>query len=97
VRHPTFLTVSNDDKSVWVASGTEDRMVKYDMNGKLQTYWGTPGNFAGALDNPHGYSVDPAGDLYIADSFNDRVQKFVPRADGDKARLVSPAFVFKTP
>jgi peptidylamidoglycolate lyase len=97
VRHPTFLTVSNDNKSVWVASGIEDRMVKYDMNGKLQTYWGAPGNFAATLYNPHGFSVDPAGDLYIADSFNNRVQKLVPRADGDKSRLVDPPFVFKTP
>jgi peptidylamidoglycolate lyase len=97
VDHPTFITVSNDDKSLWVASGTEDRMVKYDMNGKLETYWGAPGSAANALNNPHGYAVAPDGTLYIADSFNERVQKFVPRADGDKSRMVNPMFVFKTP
>jgi DNA-binding beta-propeller fold protein YncE len=95
VRSPAFLMVAADNKSLWVASNGEDRIVKYDMNGMLQTYWGVHGRFPGALDDLHHFAVDSAGNLYIADCFNNRVQKFIPRADGSPARLVDQPFVLK--
>jgi DNA-binding beta-propeller fold protein YncE len=95
VRSPAFLMVSADNKSLWVASNGENRIVKYDLNGVLQTSWGVKGTFPGAVDNLHHFAVDQAGDLYIADCFNNRVQKFVPRPGADKARLVDQPFVFK--
>ena len=40
------------------------------------TSWGTSGSGAGQLDDPYGVTVDGAGNVYVADSNNDRIQKF---------------------
>jgi hypothetical protein len=96
IRSPAFLMVSADNKSLWLSSNSEDRLGKFDMNGMLQTEYGAKGNnFPGALDDLHYFTVDGNGTLYIADSFNNRVQKWVPKPDADKARLVDQPFVFK--
>ncbi len=42
--------------------------------------WGTSGSGAGQFSYPEGIVRDAAGNLYVADSFNDRIQKFA--ADG---------------
>jgi hypothetical protein len=34
------------------------------------------------------FSVDSPGNLYAADSFGGRTQKFTPRADADRSKLV---------
>jgi len=40
---------------------------------------GSPGSGHGQLDDPRGVVVDTKGNLYVADSGNNRIQKF-PRA-----------------
>lgn len=42
---------------------------------------GEPGNKAGQFNFPTGIAVDPTGILYIADSYNHRVQRITPAAD----------------
>jgi hypothetical protein len=39
--------------------------------------------------------VDQEGHLYVADANNDRVQKFVPKAGADPAKLVRGELVLK--
>ena len=96
IRSPAFLMLSADGKSVWVTSNAEDRLAKFDMNGTLQTVYGAKGNnFPGALDDLHYFQVDKAGTLYIADSFNNRIQKWVPKAGADKARMVDQPLLLK--
>lgn len=92
---PAHLMISADSKSLWVASNGADRIAKYDMHGVLQTYWGVHGRLTGWIDDFHHFAVDPSGNLYVADAFNNRVQKFIPRAGADKLRLVDQPFVFK--
>jgi len=46
-----------------------------------QTYqyvftWGSQGSLSGLFENPAGIAVDMKGDLYVADTGNNRVQKF---------------------
>ncbi len=38
--------------------------------------WGTRGNVEGQLITPHGISVSADGDVYVADTGNNRIQKF---------------------
>lgn len=77
-----------EDGSLWVTSGFGNRLAKYDSEGRLQTYWGMGGAFPGGLNNPHGISIDAAQNVYVADSFNNRVQKFQPYDAANKSRLI---------
>ena len=51
-------------------------MRKLNNNGTQITTWGTHGSGTGQFDFPKGIAVDSAGDVYVADTGNDRVQKF---------------------
>ena len=73
---------------MWVSDGTNARLLHYDSNGKLLYFWGTYGTYPGAFWELHQFSVDSEGNLYAADSFGGRTQKFKPRTDADRARLV---------
>jgi len=90
-RFPNHVIAASDG-SVWIADGTNARLLKYDRNGKLLTYWGVYGTYPGASQQLHQFSVDYEGNLYTADSFVGRVQKFTPKANVDKTRMI-PATV----
>lgn len=92
IRRPSHLYMTQD-QFIWMSDGEIGRMVKYDLNGKLITYWGTQGAFPGAFNNNHSFSVDPEGNLYVADYQNYRVQKFTPKPNADRSRLIGPRFV----
>jgi DNA-binding beta-propeller fold protein YncE len=38
--------------------------------------WGSEGGGNGQFDGPEGVAVDAAGNVYVADTYNDRIQKF---------------------
>jgi hypothetical protein len=44
------------------------------------------------MNQPHAFSVDTEGTLYIANGLNRRVEKYIPKADADRARLVGRTF-----
>jgi DNA-binding beta-propeller fold protein YncE len=87
LRFPNHVVATPND-GVWVSDGTNARLLKYDTNGKLLSFWGTYGTYPGAFWELHQFSVDTDGNLYTADSFGGRVQKFTPKAGGDRSRLV---------
>lgn len=94
VRGPSDLLVTND-QALWVLAGATNRLIKYDLHGKLLTYWGIQGTWPGAFSDPHQMSVDAKGNLYIADWRNARVQKFTPKANAPRSRLVGQPYVHK--
>jgi sugar lactone lactonase YvrE len=67
---------------IYVADGhggtTNDRIVKFDKDGKFITAWGKHGKAAGEFDTPHGIALDSAGRVYVADRANNRIQIFEP-------------------
>ena len=93
---PTRVVITKD-KALWMAEADYNRVAKFDLDGVLQTYWGVTGDAPGAIDNPHSFALDQSGNLYIADAWNNRVQKFVPKKNADTARLVAQEFKFKIP
>lgn len=87
--------VATDDGGVWLAVAGLNRFAKFDQNGKLLYHWGAFGAEPGLMDNPHQYDVDNAGNLYVADANNNRIQKFTPKKNADKARLVGQEVMLK--
>ncbi|MFN8482751.1 MAG: TIGR03663 family protein [Anaerolineae bacterium] len=81
--------VAVDDKgNVFVVDTNNNRIVKYGPNGgqPLKTFGG-PGSQPGQFkDGPWGIAVDPQrGFVYVADTWNHRIQKFT--TDGDFVSL----------
>jgi len=68
------------DGSIFVGDGhdakTNDRILKYDRNGKFIMQWGKVGAGPGEFNPPHGFAFDKAGRLYVADRSNNRIQIF---------------------
>jgi hypothetical protein len=88
ISSPYTLRVSDDDRSVWVSSGTLNEFLQYDMNGKLLYHWGTQGTAPGDMWSVHQFSTDSEGNVYTAEVFGGRAQKFRPRPGADPAKLI---------
>jgi DNA-binding beta-propeller fold protein YncE len=91
IRDPNHLTVTRD-QALWVTSGFGHKLAKFDLEGRLLSHWGSYGAFPGGLNDPHQISVDADGNLYVADSGNNRVQKFKPKPNAKRSLLVGQPF-----
>ncbi|MEN6342987.1 MAG: 6-bladed beta-propeller, partial [Methanospirillum sp.] len=76
--------------NVYVADPGNARIQKFSSNGDYLDQWGSrgagPGQFGdgsryGYFSSPWGVAVDPAGNVYVTDPVNDRVQSFTPNGD----------------
>ena len=75
----TALTEAQDvaiaaDGSVYVL--TLESIKKLDSSGKLLKEWGSWGSADGQFDGPSGITTDSSGNVYVADTYNHRIQKF---------------------
>lgn len=89
---PTYIAVTKD-QHIAISDGRNDKMLKYDTNGRLLNAWGTFGAQPGHLWCVHGFSVDTAGNLYTAEVFAGRLQKFRPKKGADPATLLGPLWI----
>jgi len=76
------------DRSLWTADNVTSKIVKFDIEGHYQYSWGSQGQWPGAFWNIHGMSVDPDGNLYVAEVNSGRFEKFRPRKGANPALLV---------
>ena len=86
ITNPYTLRVS-EDNFLWVSSGVLNEFLKYDMNGRLLYHWGTQGTAPGEMWSVHQFSADPDNNMYVAEVFGGRAQKFTPRANADPAKI----------
>jgi sugar lactone lactonase YvrE len=88
------LRMTADGQYLWVGNGLMHKFVKYDLTGRLvrAATWGTFGIAPGAFWSPHYFDCDDEGNLYVAEDYLGRLQKFRPMADADRddPQLVGP-------
>ena len=67
--------------NIYVADGigTNNRVAKFDKDGRFITHWGSTGTGQGQFTGVKSIAVSNAGDVYVADAGNKRIQVF----DGD--------------
>jgi DNA-binding beta-propeller fold protein YncE len=96
VRMP-FHILMTADQHLWVVDGATNKFLKYDLDGKLLYSWGTYGSFPGAFWGIHQFSVDSDGNLYGAETYGGRTQKFRPKKDADPATLIGSPVKIPSP
>jgi uncharacterized protein (TIGR03663 family) len=69
-----YIAVQETD--VYVTDSTTNRFVRY-RNGKLDGTWGGTGSEAGELNRPIGIAMGGPGVVYVSDTFNHRVRRFL--------------------
>jgi len=88
VRSSPYAHLITTDQMLWVVDGGTMRVLKYDLNGKFLYGWGGLGGQPGQLNGPHSMTVDQEGNFYTAEVFGGRVQKFRPKPNADKSKLI---------
>jgi hypothetical protein len=88
VRSLPYAHIITADQHLWISDGGTNRILKYDLTGKYLYGWGAPGGLPGQFRGPHQLTVDQEGNLYLAEVFNGRVQKFRPKPGADAAKMV---------
>jgi hypothetical protein len=88
VRSSPYFHIITADQTLWVSDGGTQRILKYDLKGNYLYGWGGPGGHPGGFEGPHQFTVDQDGNLYVAEVFNGRVQKFRPKPNADPAKVV---------
>lgn len=85
--YPTDVALATHQPGFYVADGYNDRVQQFAPNGEFVRQWGglfglnVPGPFKGWFMVATSIAVSPEGHVFVADFYNDRIQKFT--ADGD--------------
>jgi predicted membrane-bound mannosyltransferase/DNA-binding beta-propeller fold protein YncE len=74
---PAGLFVDTEG-SLWVADGLNNRVQKFDSQGRFLAQITSSGAAPGGLREPWSVAVDAQGFVYVADTWNHRIQKFSP-------------------
>jgi hypothetical protein len=71
----------------WIADHKDERVLKFSLtDGKILAVWGKQGWGPGEFDWVHGIVQDSKGAVYAADTYGQRIQKFVPSGGASTAR-----------
>lgn len=85
----TYHIMISADQHLWLADGHSNyKIYKYDLTGRLLYTWGSWGTQPGQIFGVHQISVDQEGNLYVAEVWGGRLQKFRPRKGAPSSVLV---------
>ena len=85
-RLPDYIAVSPDRKELYIVDRLNNRIQVTDLEGHFKRLFGRPGTAPGHLNDPKQLAFDPDGNVWVADSDNNRLQVFSP--DGKFLRIV---------
>jgi DNA-binding beta-propeller fold protein YncE len=68
--------VLGDDGLLYATEPARQRFVVFTKDGKVVGRWGQGGQGSGQFDRPTGFALDGQGYLYVADTYNHRIQKW---------------------
>jgi DNA-binding beta-propeller fold protein YncE len=74
---PCAIDIGRD--AIYMVNGFAAQVLRLDLDGKVLAAAGKPGKGPGEFGEAHMIAVSPTGDLYVADSVNATLQKFVKR------------------
>jgi sugar lactone lactonase YvrE len=66
-------------QNIFMVNGFAGQLLKLDLDGKVISATGKPGKNLGEFGEAHMIAVSPKGEVFIADSVNANVQKFVKK------------------
>ena len=66
-------------QNIYMVNGFAGQVLKLDLDGKVLAATGKPGKGVGEFGEAHVIAVSPKGEIYVADSVNSAVQKFVKK------------------
>ncbi|MBV8729347.1 MAG: hypothetical protein JO336_06020 [Acidobacteriia bacterium] len=72
---PCGLTIGSD--AIYMVNGFAGQLLKLDMNGNVLAATGKPGKGLGEFGEAHFVAVSPKGEIYVADTVNATLHKFV--------------------
>ena len=74
---PCSLAIGN--QYIYMVNGFAGQLLRLDLQGKVLAATGKPGTGVGEFGEAHFVAVSPKGEIYVADSVNAAVQKFVKK------------------
>jgi len=72
------MNLAVHESELYVADYFNDEILIYSLAGKLLRSVGRPGTGPGEFNSPGGVAVSSAGDMFVADFYNHRIQKLRP-------------------
>jgi DNA-binding beta-propeller fold protein YncE len=76
---PFGITIASDNK-LYIADAGYSRIQRFDANGNYEASWGMYGSADSStipqMANPQGMSIDSSGNIYVADTGNNRIERF---------------------
>jgi sugar lactone lactonase YvrE len=67
------------DQYIYMVNGFAGQLLRLDLQGKVLAATGKPGTGVGEFGEAHFIAVSPKGEIYVADSVNAAVQRFVKK------------------
>lgn len=75
----TCIRVARDN-SLWILDSGNRQLQHFTAAGEFIEQFGSLGSGSGQFINPMEFTISPNGAIWVADTNNDRIQKFIPRA-----------------
>ncbi|MEB3195587.1 MAG: 6-bladed beta-propeller [Candidatus Sericytochromatia bacterium] len=91
-RGATDLAIDNRNGDVYVVDSGNNRVQRFDRDGRFVSEFGSAGRGNGQFDRPYGIAIDKDGYIFISDSGNKRIQKFAPGRLFNQANSLNNVF-----